>query len=108
MLGDEDAVLVLRGELASGVELHAQRRYVGAELDDGRRELGTFMSHAEDRIDHVALVTVRIAEMLAQLRDVVELVARQIVTYPVARVLAEPQVAGAGIDRAADAVANAH
>ena len=45
--------------------------------------------------------------MLAELGDVVELVARHVVAQPVAGVLAEPQVAGARIDRAADAVADA-
>ena len=45
--------------------------------------------------------------MLARLRDHVELVARQVVAYPVACVLGEPVFSGARIDVAADAVANA-
>ena len=45
--------------------------------------------------------------MLADLRNHVELVARHVVAHPVARVLGEPVFAGARIDVAADAVANA-
>ena len=45
--------------------------------------------------------------MLADLRDHVELVARHVVADPVARVLGEPVLAGARIDVAADAVADA-
>src|ERR1700750_2206434 len=55
----------------------------------------------------IALVTIRIAKMLPDLVDHVELVARQIVADPVAGVLGEPVFAGAGIDVAADAVADA-
>ena len=63
----------------------------GAELDHRRRELRALVSHAELRIRHVALVAVRIAEMLADLGDVIELVARHVVAEPVARVLGEPE-----------------
>src|SRR6185437_12561919 len=107
VLGDEDAVLVLGRELVAGVELHAERRHVRSELDHRRRELGALVAHGELRIRRVALVAVRVAEVLAELRDMVELVARHVVAHPVARVLAEPQIAGPRIDRAADAVADA-
>src|SRR5436309_4248923 len=39
MFGDEDVVLVLGRELVAGIELHAERSDMGAELDDRRREL---------------------------------------------------------------------
>src|SRR3954447_21431823 len=32
MLGDEDAVLVLGGELVAGIELHSERSHMGAEI----------------------------------------------------------------------------
>ena len=52
------------------------------------------------------MMTVRIAKMFADLGDVVELVARQVVAEPVARILAEPVIAGTRVDVATDAVAN--
>src|SRR6266403_2878391 len=39
MLGNEDVVLVLGGELVAGIELHAERRHMGAQIGDRRREL---------------------------------------------------------------------
>src|SRR5215470_3216163 len=39
VLGDEDIVLVVGREHVAGVELHAERRDMRAELDDRRREL---------------------------------------------------------------------
>src|SRR5579872_692885 len=45
--------------------------------------------------------------MLTHLGDVIELVARYVVTKPVARILAEPVVAGTRVDVTADAIANA-
>src|SRR5438132_7908736 len=37
VFGDEDVVLVLGRELAAGIELHAERRDVGAQFGHGRR-----------------------------------------------------------------------
>src|SRR6267378_2582415 len=107
VFGDQDAVLVLGGKLAAGVELHAERSHVGAELQHRRGELRTFVTHRELWIRQVALMAVRIAEVLAELRDHVELVARYIVAHPVTGVFGEPVLAAARIDIAADAVANA-
>src|SRR5262249_10179330 len=39
VLGDQDVVLVVRRELAAGIELHAERGDMGTEIDDRRREL---------------------------------------------------------------------
>src|SRR5438132_10781281 len=39
VFGDEDVVLVLRRKLIAGVELHAERGDMRAELEDGRGEL---------------------------------------------------------------------
>eukprot|EP01035_Chromulina_nebulosa_P000957 gene958-1300_t len=107
MLGDEDVVLVLSGEHAAGIELHAERGDVGAEIQHRRRELGALVTHGEFRVRHIALVAIGIAEVFAHLRDHVELVARQVVADPVAGVFGEPVFAGAWIDIAANAVAHA-
>src|SRR5439155_4194076 len=47
VFGDEDVVLVLRRKLIAGIELHAERRHVRAELDDGWRELRALVTHRE-------------------------------------------------------------
>src|SRR6202166_2225948 len=107
VLGDQDRVLVLGGELVAGIELHAERRHMRAEIEYRRGEFRTFVTHRELRIRQVALVAIGIAEMLARLRDHVELVARQVVADPVAGVFSEPVFSGARIDVAADAVAHA-
>src|SRR5262249_40744390 len=91
----------------AGIELHAERRDVRAKLERRRRELRALVAHRELRIRNVALVAIRITEMLADPGDMVELVARYVVAEPVARILGEPVVAGARIDVAADAVAHA-
>src|SRR5882757_9127 len=82
MLGDEDVVLVLGGELVAGIELHAERRHMGAELGDRWRELRALVTHRKLRIRHIALVAIGITEVLAELRDHVELVARGVVAHP--------------------------
>src|SRR5260370_5114090 len=103
VLGDQNAVLVLGGKLIAGVELHAERSHMRAEIEHRRCEFRTFVTHRELRIRQVALVAIGIAEVLAELRDHVELVARQVVADPVAGVFGEPVFAGARIDIAADA-----
>src|SRR5947207_9142473 len=107
MLGDEDVVAVFRRKHLAGVEFHAKRGGMGPEIEHRRRELGAGVAERVDRIQYVALVTIRIAEMLAEPRDAVELVARGIVAEPIAGILGEPQLAGARIDVTADTVANA-
>src|SRR6185312_8380980 len=74
VLGDEDPVLVLSRELVAGVELHAERRDMVAEVHHRRREFGAFVAHAELRIDDVALVAIGVAEVLAEVGDMIELV----------------------------------
>src|ERR1700692_3940929 len=107
VLGDQDRVLVVGGKLVAGIELHAERSHMRAEIEHRRGEFRNFVTHREVRIRQVALMAIGIAEVLADLGDHVELVARQIVADPVARVLGEPVFAGARIDVAADAVPNA-
>ena len=107
MFGDEDVVLVLGRKLAAGVELHPQRRHMRAEVQHRRRELRALVTHCEFRIFHVALMAMRISKMLAKPRDHIELVARHVVADPIAGVFSEPVFAGARIDVAADAVADA-
>src|SRR6266850_6203762 len=65
VFGDQDAVLVLGGKLAAGVELHAERSHMRTEIEHGRREFRTFVTHRELRIRQVALVAIRVAEVLA-------------------------------------------
>src|SRR5579859_7887353 len=107
VLGDEDVVLVLGPELVAGVEFHAERRHVRAQLGRGRRELRALVSHGVDGIGDIPLVAIGIAEVLSDLRDVVELVRWFVVAEPVARVLGEPVIARLRVDVAADAVAHA-
>src|SRR6185437_8436192 len=107
VLSDQDRVLVLGGELVAGIELHAERSHVRAELEDRRGELRALVTHGEFRIGNVALVAIGIAEMLAHPIDHVELVTRNVVTQPVAGVFREPVFAAARIDVAADRVADA-
>src|SRR5450432_3023876 len=83
VFGDEDVVLVLGGELVAGIELHAERSHMRAKIEHRRGEFRTFVTHRKLRIRQVALVAIGIAEMLAELRDHVELVARDVVAHPV-------------------------
>src|SRR4029079_11642560 len=39
MLGDQDVILVLGGELIAGIEFHTERSDMRAEIQHGRREL---------------------------------------------------------------------
>src|SRR3984957_324918 len=107
VFGDQDVVLVVGGKLVAGVELHAERSHVRAEIEHRRGEFRALVTHRKLRVRRVALVAVGIAEMLAQLRDHVELVARHVVAHPVAGVFGEPVFAVARIDVTADAVADA-
>ncbi len=79
---------------------------MGAEIEHRRGEFRTLVTHRKLRIGSVALVAIGVAEVLADLRNHVELVARHVVAHPVAGVLGEPVLSGARIDVAADAVAN--
>src|SRR5271165_5136035 len=56
VLGDQDRVLVVGGELIAGIELHAERSDMGAEVEHRWRKLRTFVAHREFRIRQVALV----------------------------------------------------
>src|SRR5260370_5650807 len=47
VFGDQDRVLVLGGKLASGIELHAERSHMRAELEHGRGEFRTLVTHRE-------------------------------------------------------------
>src|SRR5438128_2128485 len=71
---DEDGMVVCGWEHAAGVEAHAERRAVRAEQGDRLDELVTRPAPAELAVREIALVTVREAEMLADLGDAIELV----------------------------------
>ena len=106
VFGDQDAVPVLGGKLVSGIELAMPSGATCApRLSTGGVNSEHSLTHRELCILQVALVAVRIAEVLAELGDVIELVARHVVAQPVAGVLGEPVFSAARIDVAADAAA---
>src|SRR5882672_9054585 len=92
MLGNDHAVAVLRREHSAGVEAHAERGYVRAQLDRRRYRVGARARIAELRVRDVAFMTERIAEVLSRCRGVVQFVTGDIVAEPVAAVVREPQV----------------
>ncbi len=96
-----------RGKLGAGVEPHAQRRHVRAELARRRRELVAAPPGAELGIGQVAAVAVRVAEIQAGARRVIELVGRHVVAQQVAAVVGEPELAGARVPVETHAVADA-
>src|SRR5438132_1913264 len=107
VLGDEDAAAVLLGKHPAGVEPHADGGDVRAELSSRRRELAARTSGVVLWIADAVAVAERKPEVLADLRQMVQLVGRLIVAEPVAAVVGEPQVAGRRIEVEADAVAHA-
>lgn len=107
MFGDEDAVAVLGGELAAGVEAHAERGDVRAELLRRWGEVAAGALCAEFGVGDVAAVAVGKAEVQAGRGGAVQLVGRAVVAEPVAAVVGEPQFAAGGVPVEADAVAHA-
>ena len=107
MLGDEDVVAVLRGELIAGIKAHAERRDVGAQLRSGRREFRARALAPEFRVGGVALMAIGIAEVHLGFGRVVQLVGGQLVAQHVAAVVGEPQFPGARIPVESHRVANA-
>ena len=107
MHGDEDVVAVLGREHRAGVEAHAVRRDVRAELDGRRVELAARAALAVLGVGQVALVAERVAEVHALLRRAVQRVVGQVVADPVAGVVGEPEVLGARVPVEADRVAHA-
>jgi hypothetical protein len=95
------------GNIEPAVEAHAERRDVRAELGGGGVELAARAALAELRVEQVALVAVRIAEVHSLLRGAVQRVLGQLVADPVARVVGEPELLGARVPVEADRVANA-
>src|SRR5258705_1245171 len=76
VFGDEDVVLVLGGELVAGIELHAERSDVGAEIEHRRGEFRTLVDHRKTRIGSVALGAIRGALGLAELPNSSSVVCR--------------------------------
>src|SRR6185437_9266517 len=62
VFGDQDRVLVLGREHVAGIELHAERSHMRAELIGGRGKLRALVTHREFRIRQIALVAIGIAE----------------------------------------------
>ena len=104
---DEHRAAVLGREHLSLIEGHAQRRGVWAQQRGGLGVVGAALAPAEFRIEDVALVAVRIAEVLVGLGHHVELVVGQVLGEPVAPVVGEPEVAGLRIEVEAHRVAHA-
>src|SRR5204863_9289551 len=88
----------------SGIEAHAERSDVRAELLRGRLEFRAIAAAAEFRVGQVALVAVRKAEMHPGARRVVQFVRRQVVAQPVAAVVGEPEFARARMPVEADGI----
>ena len=74
MARDEDAAAVFRRKHGAGIEPHAKRRRMGSELGNRGNELTARMAPAELVVRHVALVAIRISEMLPHFGDAIELV----------------------------------
>src|SRR3982074_3834531 len=72
VFGDQDRVLVLGGKLLAGIELHAERSHMRAEIEHRRCEFRTLVTHRELRSRQVALMAIGITKVLAYLRDHVE------------------------------------
>src|SRR5262245_7040638 len=71
VLGDEDRVLILGWKLAAGIEPHSERRHMRPQLSHRRHEVATRSLPAELGVGDVALMAIRIAEMLTRLRRVI-------------------------------------
>ena len=93
--------------MRAGVEAHAERGRMRAELGDRLHELVAGAAPAHLAIGEVALVAIREAEMLAGLGDAVELVLRQVLRQPVAAVVGEVEMLGHRMPVEADRVAHA-
>src|SRR5262249_26854100 len=67
VFGDQDVVLILGRKLIAGIELHAERRDVSAEIERRRSKFRALVTHGELRIRQIALVAIGITEVLADL-----------------------------------------
>src|SRR5882672_1011925 len=90
MLGNDHAVAVLRREHPAGIEAHAERGYVRAQLDRWRYRVGARAQIAELRVREVAFMTERIAEVLSRCRGVVQFVTGDVVAEPGAAAVSKP------------------
>ncbi len=110
MHGDEDVALVLGREHLAVVELHPERRDVGAEQLRGLGELGARAVLAVLRVERGALVAERVAEVRHRRlrRHAMQRIVRRVVAHPVASVVGEPQVLVLRVEVHADRVAHAH
>ena len=95
-------------ELIAGVELHAERRHMRAEIEHGRRELRALVPHRE-LVDPANCPGGNTDSQNARRSSMImlSLSLGSVVAHPVAGVFGEPVFAGARIDVAADAVADA-
>src|SRR5216684_1435758 len=90
---EEDHVAIFISKSAAGVELQAERGRMGPEQCDRLGELAARVPPTEFRVREVALVAIGIAEVvLAGLGDAIELVLRQVLRQPIARVLGEVEL----------------
>ena len=96
-------VAILGREHVAGIETHAERGDVRAQLLRRRAELAA-RTGVELRVLDVALVAEREAEVEAGLRRVVQRVGRLCVAEPVAAVVGEPELVRLRVPRKADRV----
>ena len=92
---------------ANRSEAHPQGRGMRTKILHRRGECGAWTLAAEFRVGYRTAVAIRIAEMHAGFRRMVQLVRRQIIPQHVAAVVGEPEFLGDGMPIEADGVADA-
>ena len=107
MLGDEHCVHVVGTERVTGVEIHADRRRVGLNLDLGRDVVRRVVVLSVFGVADGGTVDVRETVVGAGFGDAVDLLRRDVVAHHVAPVVREPQLIGLGVPCHADGIANA-
>src|SRR6266446_6395003 len=105
---DEDRVAILRREHIPGVEPHPERGRMRAQQCDRLGELVARVTPPEFLIRNVALVAIRVAEVvLAGLGEPIELVFRDVFRQPVAAVFREIELLGDRAEVHSDDLADA-
>src|SRR5207249_8266233 len=105
---DEDRSLIFRWEHLARVEAHPERCGVRAQERGGLDEVVAGLAPSELGIGEIALMAVRVAEvLLARLREAVQLVLGKVLREPVALIVGEPELARLRMEVETDGVAHA-
>src|SRR6185295_10348392 len=99
-------ISILGGELGSRVEAHGERSNMRTQFLDRRNRRGTAAELAELRVRHIAAMAIRIAIVVADLVQAIELAVGHVVAHLVPAVVGEPELAGARLPGEADGVAH--